>query len=129
VRELSLRTGLDKDLVKTTAFVVGAGNTQAGWDEPISLGTGSDTQHPMESKKNTWRIVSDPMLNKAGRVRYLICGERGRLPFSAKRGMGFPAESNFFSLRRSDLIILEGAEERESGLGLSAATRIEKKQA
>ena len=130
VRELGLRTGLDKELVKTTAFVVGAGNDQTVMNEPIGPGPGTlpGMQHPIDRKKNIWRVVSDPMLNKAGRVRYLLCGKSGRLPFSAKQGMGFPAESIFFSLRRSDLIVLDGPEERESGLGLSAATRIEKKQ-
>jgi hypothetical protein len=96
--------------------------------EPIGPGPGTlpGMQPPIDRKKSTWRVVSDPMLNKAGRVRYLICGESGRLPFSAKQGTGFPAESIFFSLRRSDLIVLDGPEERESGLGLSSATRIEK---
>jgi len=122
VRELGLRTGLDKELVKTTAFVMENRNGQTGMGQV----TGLDSQNPIDKEKSTWRVVSDPMLNKAGRVRYLICGGPGRVPFSAKRGTGFPAERTFFSLRRSELIILEGAEERESGLGLSASTRIEK---
>jgi len=131
VRELGLRTGLDKELVKTTAFVVVSENGQSFKDEPLSPGhdprpdQDPGTQHSKDRTKSTWRVVSDRMLNKAGRIRYLICGESGRLPFSAKRGMDFPAEKIFFSLRRSELITLESAEERESGLGLSASTRIE----
>jgi len=109
VRELGARAGLDKELVKTTAFVMSNRNDQTGG------GLEED---------NTWRVVSEPILNKAGRTRYLLCGEQGRIPFSAKQGTGFPAEKVFFSLRRSDLIFLEGAEKRESGLGLSASTRI-----
>jgi hypothetical protein len=110
VRELGARAGLDKELVKTTAFVMANRNDHAGAG--------------IEENK-IWRVVSDPMLNKAGRTRYLLCGEQGRIPFSAKQGAGFPAEKVFFSLRRSDLIYLEGAEERESGLGLSASTVIQ----
>jgi SAM-dependent methyltransferase len=113
VRELSRRTGLGKDLVKTTAFVVAAGQGP----RPASAGAyGSDAV--------AYRVVSDPMVNKAGRVRYLVCGEDGRFPLSAKRGEGFPAESAFFSLARSDRIELSGAVRRETGLALGPETVI-----
>lgn len=106
VRELSRRTGLGKDLVKTTAFVVVPGRS-------------GDAYKPAE-----YRVVSDPMINKAGRVRYLLCGEDGRFPLSAKRGEGFPAEKAFFGLKRSDRIELIAPVSRETGLALGPDTAI-----
>jgi hypothetical protein len=112
VSELSRRTGLGKDLVKTTAFVVSAAS-------PSALGSAAATGAVR------YRVVSDPMVNKAGRLRYLICGEDGRFPLSAKRGEGFPAEGTFFSMKRSDLIELSGAVRRETGLALGPDTAVD----
>lgn len=107
VRDLSARTGLDKGLIKTTGFVFGRGPARS-WEEGI------------------FRVVSDPMVNKAGRVRYLLCGEGGRFPLSAKRGEGFPAERTFFSLARSQLLRLRGAVPRETGQALGPDTEIQR---
>lgn len=112
VRELSARTGLDKGLVKTTGFVFAAGPT---------AGEGS----LRDASPDLFRVVSDPMVNKAGRVRYLICGERGRFPLSAKRGEGFPAERTFFSLKRSDLVRVAAPAVRETGEALGPDTTID----
>jgi SAM-dependent methyltransferase len=114
VRDLSQRTGLGKDLVKTTAFVVAA-----------DLADNRGTPQP-ESELSEYRVVSDPMVNKAGRVRYLLCGPDGRFPFSAKRGEGFPAEKMFFSMKRSDRIAVRGAVRRETGLALGPETAIDR---
>jgi hypothetical protein len=64
------------------------------------------------------------MLNKAGRLRLLVCGEEGRFPLSAKPGEGYPAEALFRSLKRSDRIELALAARRESGLALGPETII-----
>lgn len=105
VRELSRRTGLGKDLVKTTSFVASA-------------------SVPAENAGDEYRVVSDPMVNKAGRVRYLICGESGRFPLSAKRGEGYPSEKAFFALKRSDRIALTDPVRRETGFALGPLTSI-----
>ncbi len=118
VGELSRRTGLGKDLVKTTAFVVAAGPA------PEGIPTGADVP---PASVDEYRVVSDPMVNKAGRVRLLLCGEDGRLPLSAKRGEGFPAESVFFALKRSDRVLLRSPARRETGFALGAETSIEKR--
>jgi SAM-dependent methyltransferase len=113
VRELSARTGLDKGLVKTTGFAFAAGRP-------------AEDARFREAAQDRFRVVSDPMVNKAGRVRYLVCGERGRFPLSAKRGEGFPAERTFFSLKRSDLVRIASPAVRETGEALGPGTEIEK---
>lgn len=110
VKELSARTGLDKGLVKTTGFVFAAGRSSG---------------RPDAAAPDLFRVVSDPMVNKAGRVRYLVCGERGRFPLSAKRGEGFPAERAFFALKRSDLIRVGSPAVRETGEALGPDTTID----
>lgn len=123
VRELSRRTGLGKDLVKTTAFVVAPGCAESGLRAATSSADSADSAD--EDGGGEYRVVSDPMLNKAGRVRLLLCGASGRFPLSAKRGEGFPAEAAFFALRRSDRVVLRAPARRENGVALGAGTAIE----
>lgn len=59
-----------------------------------------------------FRIVSDGMLNKSGRVRFLICDGERRIPLSAKKDEPHAKSLGFFSLRRYDLINLENPEMR-----------------
>jgi hypothetical protein len=65
------------------------------------------------------RVVSQPMLNKAGRLRYLLCGE-GRLETISARADDESARARgFMGLRRGDLIGATDLERRQGGgLGL-----------
>ena len=107
VQTLARRVGLHKDHLKMAWFAVG----RAGASAP---------QH----SRDAWRVVSEPMLNKAGRTRFLLCGASGRLNLSAKKGEGFPAQATFFDLGRGDLITLTRPTRRESGAGLGAETSL-----
>ena len=64
------------------------------------------------------------MLNKGGRVRYLICGPGGRFPFSAKKDDGAARRAGFFDLQRYDLVRIAEPEIREGGWGFGPSTRI-----
>lgn len=147
VRDLAKKTGLDKDLVKTTALVLSRREDPSG-----ALGTANHSSAAVEAAASNgggtaeaeeaagpalaaasaaasaqygpYRIVSEPMLNKAGRTRLILCGNEGRIPFSAKLGEGLPAEAQFRSLRRSDAILLYQPVRRETGLALGEQTRI-----
>ena len=58
---------------------------------------------------------SDQMLNKAGRLRYVLCGE-GRLETISARGDDAGAAAKgFMSLRRGDTLVARGLESREGG--------------
>ena len=112
VRLLARRTGLDKDTLKATWFLA---------RPPSAPAVLPGSAYP----DDTFRVVSDPMLNKAGRVRYLLCGRKGRFPFSAPAEDPRSKTSGFSYLRRGDVIRVEDPEIRESGWGLAPTTRIE----
>ncbi len=112
VRVLARRTGLDKDSLKATWFLARPPSAPAALPR---------SAYP----EDTFRVVSDPLLNKAGRIRYLLCGASGRFPFSAPAEDPRSRTSGFSYLRRGDVIRVENPEIRESGWGLGPATRIE----
>jgi hypothetical protein len=64
------------------------------------------------------------MLNKGGRVRYLICGPAGRFPFSARKDDERARLAGFFNLGRYDLLRIDEPEIREGGWGFGLSTRI-----
>ncbi|MDX9957640.1 MAG: small ribosomal subunit Rsm22 family protein, partial [Spirochaetia bacterium] len=123
VRRLAEGAGLDREKIKMFWLVVqppvqGRGGDRADEDgDRAGAGAVSGTQ--------LYRVVSEPMLNKAGRVRYLLCGPRGRFPFSAKRDDPAAVAGGFFRLGRYDLIQVEEPESREGGgWGFGPETRI-----
>jgi protein-L-isoaspartate O-methyltransferase len=72
-----------------------------------------------------YRVVSDPLLSKSGRVRYLVCGPLGRFALSASRGIRDPGLTPFFRLARGDGIRFTGAQRRETGWGLDKGSTVE----
>ncbi len=115
VRALAERTGLDKESLKATWFAA----------RPPTP-PGSESPAPASAwPGDALRVVSDPLLNKAGRVRFLLCGREGRFPFSAPADSPLARESGFLGLRRGDVLRVRNPEIRERGWGLSPETKIE----
>lgn len=110
VGELAQNLGLDRELIKMTWLLMQPPAANQEGVEPPGSGA--------------WRVVSDPLLNKAGRVRYLLCGPGGRFPFSARNGDEVATGGGFFSLRRYDLIQVDNPEPREGGWGFGPKTTI-----
>ncbi|MBN1243356.1 MAG: class I SAM-dependent methyltransferase [Spirochaetales bacterium] len=108
VAALAREAGLDRDELKAAWFALSPGRGQSAAPEGFR------------------RVVSEPMLNKAGRVRYLLCDARGRAALSARSGDPAAKAAGFFELARYDLVRVTGAEARESGEGVVAGTIIEK---
>lgn len=81
-------------------------------------------EHTENKNNDIYRVVSDPMLNKAGRVRRLICGVKGRFPLSAVDGGSDANRCSFADLKRGEFIRVENPEERENGWGIGPYTRI-----
>jgi SAM-dependent methyltransferase len=72
-----------------------------------------------------YRVVSERFLAKSGRLRVLVCGPAGRFPLSVDSRSAAPAARVLRGLRRYDLVRIQGAEKRETGLGITSATRLE----
>jgi SAM-dependent methyltransferase len=97
VASLAKAAGLDRDSVKFAYFFL------------------SPDAKPEEDRSRNRRVVSEPMLNKAGRLRYVLCGE-GRLEtISARADDAEASAKGFMSLRRGDLLRPLGLESRGGG--------------
>jgi hypothetical protein len=55
------------------------------------------------------------MLNKAGRLRYVLCGDGSLTTMSARADDEAARASGFMSLRRGDIIRADALEERPGG--------------
>lgn len=78
--------------------------------------------------ENNYRIVSDGMLNKSGRIRFLLCDGKKRIPCSAKKDDSYAQSQGFFSLSRYDTVCLENPELRGDAhsvaFGISSETKL-----
>jgi SAM-dependent methyltransferase len=109
VASIAARAGLDRRSVKYAWF---AADPRGGPARGVADG-------PPDAATLEGRVVSDPMLNKAGRVRYFICSEGRIATVSASSSAPEAKSSGFLSLRRGDRIRVIGAEPRQGGgLGL-----------
>ena len=112
VASLAAAAGLDRSSVKWTYFFL----------EP-----GSGPRDPRPSLGGfRRRVVSDPMLNKAGRLRYILCDDGELSAISARADDEAARAAGFMDLRRGDAIRAEGLEERPGGgLGIGSGSRLE----
>ncbi len=72
-----------------------------------------------------YRVVSEPLLSKSGRIRRLVCGPLGRFALSAPKAGASAGLKAFYRLVRGDAVRFSGAEKRESGWGLSESSTLE----
>jgi len=72
-----------------------------------------------------FRIVSEPLEGK-GRQRFMGCGPEGRVGLALQEKHRTPANEAFFSLRRGDVIAVEGTEPRGDGLALVEGSLVRK---
>jgi SAM-dependent methyltransferase len=72
-----------------------------------------------------YRVVSEPLLSKSGRIRYLVCGPQGRFALSARKDCPGSGVKPFYTLKRGDIIRFAGSRSRESGWGLEESSRVE----
>ncbi len=117
VADLAALAGLNRADVKMTYFVFERGD----------FGNGENS---LQDQKVAALVVSEPMLNKAGRVRYVLCDGKSRFTLSAKNGDPNAAAQGFFDLKRYDKIQIIGAQVRSQkgeplSLGFDDNTRLE----
>lgn len=71
------------------------------------------------------RVVSEQMLNKAGRERFLVCGAPGRFALSAPGKGQAPWRRVWKQVQRGDVLRVSAPELRESGWGLGPDSGLE----
>jgi SAM-dependent methyltransferase len=89
-----------------------------------SVGARGEAAPPESPDGGLYRVVSEPLLSKSGRIRYLVCGPLGRFALSAPKAAPSPAMKPFYTMKRGDGIRFRGAERRETGWGLGAASTL-----
>ncbi|MBR5965451.1 MAG: methyltransferase domain-containing protein [Treponema sp.] len=129
VADLARLAGLNRADVKMTYFVF----EKSAYD---SLGQDSNLLQAQEAAGPDFRlanasalVVSEPMLNKAGRIRYVLCDGKSRFTLSAKNGDPLASAQSFFALKRYDKIAIQNAQVRSQNgeplsLGIGEDTRI-----
>ncbi len=106
---LAREAGLHKEALKMSYLVL-APKGEA-WAEPPS--------------GRVFRIVSEPLEGK-GRQRYMGCGPEGRMGLALQEKHRTAANEAFFSLRRGDVVAVEGTEPRGDGLALVEGSSVRK---
>lgn len=146
VADLAALAGLNRADVKMTYFVFERGASlgqegdfgngenslqdQKGGGPDFGLATETGLATAPSLANICALVVSEPMLNKAGRVRYVLCDGRARFTLSAKNGDPNAAAQGFFDLKRYDKIKIAGAQVRSQkgeplSLGFDDNTRLE----
>jgi len=123
VAELAAQAGLDRQTVKFAWFAFATPSGDAPGAAPVTV----PTLLPIaaaQAAPDVYRVVSDPMLNKAGRLRYLLCGPGGRFPLSAPHTSQTAKAAGFFRLSRGTYLQVEQPEIRENGWGMAEATEL-----
>jgi SAM-dependent methyltransferase len=112
VASLARVAGLDRTAVKFAFFSL---------SPPTRAGT-----PPEERASGNRRVVSDPMLNKAGRLRFMLCGDGGLETLSARADDASARARGFMGLRRGDIVRASALEPRQgSGFGLLPGSELE----
>ena len=106
---LAREAGLHKEALKMSYLVL-APRGEA-WVEPPA--------------RRLFRIVSEPLEGK-GRQRYMGCGPEGRIGLALQEKHRTAANEVFFSLRRGDVVAVEGTEPRGDGLALVEGSSVTK---
>jgi ribosomal protein RSM22 (predicted rRNA methylase) len=107
VAQIGKAAGLRKEAVKMSYLVLAPPGEP--WAEP--------------PPGQLFRIVSEPLAGK-GRLRYMGCGPEGRKGLALQAKHVGDANRAFETLRRGDVVALEGAEPRGDGLALGAGSRV-----
>ena len=122
---LAEAAGLDRQSIKMTYFAFRKGSAKES-------GSGDNAPPPATAERHsreiclqdgtfTARVVSDAMLNKAGRIRFVLCNGKQRFSLSAKKGDAIAQEKGFWKLTRGKLIKVQRAERRGEAEKLSFA--------
>jgi len=81
--------------------------------------------HPVSiPDRQVFRIVSDKMLSKNGKIRFICCHQEGRISLSLHPSETGPSNQAFMNLKRGNLIKITYLEKTEKGYRLNADSRV-----
>jgi len=117
VAELAAGAGLDRTSLKASWIAI-QNTPQVGDAIPFQISQSSSTVRG--------RVVSEPLHNKAGRIRSIICSSLGDLvSLSAPSKDKTARQKGFFGLERGDLIEVENLETRgDRHFGMTPESRV-----
>ena len=108
VKALADSAGLDRESVKMTFIIFSKAKRELEIEDDAK-----------EKTTISGVVSSEGMLNKSGRIRYLICTEGKRVAVSAKKGDKTAEAIGFFSLKRLMHVCFKNLEIRENGNAIS----------
>jgi len=79
----------------------------------------------IDARERSYRVVSDPMRNRAGRERLFVCGPEGRFAISVGPEVRHPAAASFRTAGRGDVVAFSGLEKRGQGYALCESSEFE----
>lgn len=107
IKDIARASGIHKDALKMSFLVLAPKGTK--WPKP--------------PEGRIFRIVSE-ILESNKRLRLVGCGPEGRIGLSVLEKDVADENKIFLHLQRGDVVRIAGAEERESGIGLTEDSRI-----
>ena len=108
VADIAKSAKLDRTSVKMTYFVFEKQDTE----RKIESDNCTEKKEKESELIISGTVVSDGMLNKAGRVRFVICSNGNRITVSAKQDDDMASIKGFFSLKRYDRVTITEPEIR-----------------
>lgn len=115
---------LDRESVKMTCFV---------FEKEGRVVRNLEDEGSKSAASISGRIVSDGMLNKSGRIRFLLCDGKSRVSISAKDKEPHAREEGFFDLKRYTEVEIVNPEKRGDkeniswGIGAETSVKILRK--
>jgi ribosomal protein RSM22 (predicted rRNA methylase) len=71
--------------------------------------------YEIQDNNEYYRVISQRMLSKSGKYRFLVCGKEGKLTISARKDEVIPAYDDFIKLKKGDVIFFENCQKTENG--------------
>ena len=132
VAALAAEAGLDRDSAKATWFALAKGDARSSDLEKSGLSDAAEAGLPKAPTaapigKLSGRVVSEPLLNKAGRIRFIVCTKDGLATVSAPSAATSASAEAFLGLNRGDCFSAEALAPRpgERNFGFEPGSRIE----
>ncbi len=127
VADLSVSRNIDKEYLKMTWFLFAPPSGEVDISATSDGARDGARGGARDGARGTmYRVVSEAMLNKGGRLRRLVCGASGRFPVSVAAESPDRERTGFDDLGRGDFITVDKPEIRENGWGIGHATEIRK---